>query len=140
MNVLDEIKKEHKEFKKMMKEIEDGKVDKKTKFKELSSKIAAHHEAEEKVVFADIKDKADEKSKDVVLEMIEEHHLGEYQADVVSKTSKDDETWDAKFAVFKEVVEHHIEEEEEDLFKAATKFFTKEELENKYEEFEKISD
>lgn len=109
---------------------------KKTLFRELYAKIKGHHEAEERVVFPDIKKKSDEEGKDVVREMIEEHSLGAYQFSVLEKTSIDNDTWDAKFSVLKEVLTHHMDEEEKELFEQARKVLNKKDLEEKYDPFE----
>lgn len=137
MNVLEEIKKEHKEFKNLIKQIEnsDGQT-KKELFEELYAKIDGHHEAEEHVVFPDVKEKSGDDGKEVVREMIEEHNLISYQFSLVQRTSLDNETWDAKFSVLKEIVTHHLDEEEKEFFKQARKVLKNEELLEKYEPFE----
>ena len=137
MDVLKEIKKEHDKFKSLISKIEKSKGEKKkTLFRELYAKIKGHHEAEERVVFPDIKKKSDEEGKDVVREMIEEHSLGAYQFSVLEKTSIDNDTWDAKFSVLKEVLTHHMDEEEKELFEQARKVLNKKDLEEKYDPFE----
>ncbi|WP_075728567.1 hemerythrin domain-containing protein [Tissierella creatinophila] len=141
MDVLKEIKKEHDEFRKLIKNIENSKGDKKQKlFIELYTKIKGHHEAEERVVFPDVKERADEDGKDTVMEMIEEHSLGAYQFSVIQRTGIDNETWDAKFSVLKEVLTHHMDEEENEFFKTAREVLKKEELEAKYDPFENTMD
>ena len=73
MNVLEEIKKEHEEFKNLITQIENSEGNaKKDMFMDLYAKIKGHHEAEEHVVFPDVKEKSDDEGKDVVMEMIEE--------------------------------------------------------------------
>ncbi len=141
MNVLEEIKKEHEEFKSLIAQIEnsDGKK-KKELFEDLYAKIKGHHEAEEHVVFPDVKEKSSDEGKEIVMEMIEEHSLGAYQFSVIQKTSIDNETWDAKFSVLKEVLTHHMDEEEKELFKQARKVLTEAELQEKYEPFEKTEE
>lgn len=138
MDVLQEIKKEHEEFRDLIKQIEEASVSKKKSlFETLKTDVTAHHEAEEAVVFPDVKAKSDEEGKDIVREMIEEHNLASYQMSLLSRTSVENETWDAKFSVLKEVLTHHLEEEEKELFKQAKKVLTKDELVQKYEPFEK---
>lgn len=141
MNVLEEIKKEHEEFKSLIAQIEnsDGKK-KKGLFEDLYAKIKGHHEAEEHVVFPVVKEKSSDEGKEIVMEMIEEHSLGAYQFSVIQKTSIDNETWDAKFSVLKEVLTHHMDEEEKELFKQARKVLTEVELQEKYEPFEKTEE
>lgn len=141
MDVLKEIKKEHDEFRKLITKVENSKgQEKKQLFRELYAKIKGHHEAEERVVFPDVKKKTDEEGKDTVREMIEEHSLGAYQFSVLERTGIDNETWDAKFSVLKEVLTHHMDEEEKEFFKEAKKVLTKVELEEKYDPFEKTMD
>lgn len=141
MDVLKEIKKEHDEFRKLITSIENSSGQEKKKlFRELYVKIKGHHEAEERVVFPDVKKKTDEEGKDTVREMIEEHSLGAYQFSVLERTGIDNDTWDPKFSVLKEVLTHHMDEEEKEFFKEAKKVLTKVELEEKYDPFEKTMD
>ncbi len=135
MDVLKEIKKEHKEFRQMISKIEKGTKNKVEVFKELYKKIYAHHEAEEKVVFPGVKKSGDE-AKKVTLEMIEEHNVITMQFKVIAKTTGQDETWDAKFSVLKEILEHHLDEEEKDFFEQAQSVYSTEELKKMYEPFE----
>ena len=141
VNVLEEIKKEHEDFKNLITQIENSDGERKKElFKDLYAKIKGHHEAEEHIVFPDIKTKSENDGKETVMEMIEEHSLGAYQFSVIQKTSIDNETWDAKFSVLKEVLTHHMDEEEKELFKQARKVLTKTELEEKYDPFEKTQE
>lgn len=122
MDVLDHIKKEHDGFKKKIAKIEAAKGDsKKEIFRELYAEIHGHHEAEEAFIFALVKEKANGKAREVVLEMIEEHSLGSYQFSVLEKTSIENDTWDAKFSVLKEVLDHHMDEEEKEFLPLAKK-------------------
>ncbi len=137
MDILQEIKKEHDGFRKLMTEIENSKDDKKkTLFEKLYAELIGHHEAEEHVLFSDVKAKSDAEGKEIVMEMIEEHSLLDYQLSVVQKTFVTNETWDAKFSVLKEIITHHLDEEEKTLFKQAKKVLDKEILLEKYEPFE----
>lgn len=141
MDYITHNKEEHSEFKKLIKKVEEAKGDKKKElFRELFIKIYGHHSGEEAVVFPAVKEKVSGEDLDVVLEMIEEHKLGNYQFSVLERTSVDNETWDAKFAVLKEVLEHHMDEEEDEFAKIAKKALSKEEREELLEEFEKVSD
>ena len=141
MDVLKEIKKEHDEFRSLIEKIEkaDGKK-KKDLFEDLYAKVKGHHEAEEHVVFPDVKDRVDDEGKDTVMEMIEEHSLGAYQFSVLERTGVDNETWGPKFSVLKEVLTHHMDEEEKELFKVAREVLKKEELEEKYDPFEEAQE
>lgn len=137
MDILGEIKKEHKEFKTLISKIEKAKGDKKKSlFEELYANLKGHHESEEHVLFPDVKEKSDEEGKDIVREMIEEHSLAAYQFSVLQRTSVENETWDAKLSVLKELLTHHMDEEEETFFEQAKKVLDKKTLEEKYQPFE----
>lgn len=137
MDVLDHMKKEHSNFKKLMSSIESAKGDKKKNlFKEFYAELSGHHEAEEHVVFPKVREKAKGKDVEVVLEMIEEHSLGNYQFSILERTSVENETWDAKFSVLQELLEHHMEEEEKEFMPLARKAVPKETLTDMLEEFE----
>lgn len=137
MDVLQEIQKEHEEFRRMIAKIEmETESNKKSMFQTLKNEVTAHHEAEESVVFPDVKSKSEEEGKKIVREMIEEHNIGSYQMSLLDRTSVSNETWDAKFSVLKEVLLHHMDEEEKELFKQAKKVLTKDELIQKYKPFE----
>ena len=141
MNVLEEIKKEHNEAKELIKKIENSEGETKKKhFQELYATVKGHHEAEEIVLFQDVKEKSEDEGKEVVREMIEEHSLVAYQFSVIEKTSIDNDTWDAKFSVLKELLTHHIDEEEKDFFKQAKKVLTEKELKEKYDPFEETQE
>ena len=83
---------------------------------------------------------SDKKGQSIVLEMIEEHSLINYQFSLVQKTGIDNESWDAKFSVLKEILTHHLDEEEKELFKQAKKVLTKKEITEKYQPFEDIQE
>lgn len=141
MDILQEIKSEHDEFRKLILKIEKASSQKKKSlFDELNIKVHGHHEAEEKILFKDVKSRTDKEGKDVVLEMVEEHNLATYQLSLLDRTSTENETWDAKFSVLKEVLTHHMDEEESELFKQAREVLSKEELKEKYQPFEDKND
>lgn len=141
MDYIKHNKEEHSDFKKLIAKIEKASGDnKKELFRELFVKLYGHQNGEEAVVFPTVKEKVSGEDLDTVLEMIEEHKLGNYQFSVLERTSVDNETWDAKFAVLKEVLEHHMDEEEDEFAAVAKKVLTKEERSALLEEFEKVSD
>ncbi len=91
-------------------------------------------------MFPAVKENVSGKDLDTVLEMIEEHKLGNYQFSVLERTSIENETWDAKFAVLKEVLEHHMDEEEDEFSAIAKKALSKKDREQLLEEFEEVSE
>lgn len=88
MDILEEIEKEHDEFKELISSIENSKDNKKKEFfEELYNKLIGHHESEEYVLFPDVMENSNKDGKDIVMEMIEEHSLASYQLNVIQKTS-----------------------------------------------------
>ncbi len=135
MDVLQEILKEHEEFRDLMKKIENAKdEDKRDLAAELRISVYGHHEAEEHVVFSKVEE--DKDAEDVVFEMEEEHTLLNHQLDQLLEMRVDHSHWDARFGVLKEILTHHLDEEEEDFFPEARRVLSKEELEAAYEPFE----
>ncbi|MBV1757663.1 MAG: hemerythrin domain-containing protein [Dethiosulfatibacter sp.] len=141
MTVLDHIKEEHESFREKIAKIEATTSNKKMEiFNELFAEIHGHHEAEEKVIFPLVIDKKDEKTMDIVLEMIEEHTLVSYHFSVLEKESVDNETWDAKFSLLKEKLNHHLEEEEEEFLPMARKMISEEKLIEMLDKFETVNE
>jgi hemerythrin-like domain-containing protein len=67
-------------------------------------------------------------AKAIVLEGYQEHHVADVIVRELHEVAADDERWGAKFKVLKENIEHHIQEEERELFPAARRIFSREEL------------
>jgi hemerythrin-like domain-containing protein len=95
-------------------------------FDRVSSELAIHEQIEEKIFYPALK--AHPKAKDIVLEGYQEHHVADLLVNELTRMSKSDERWGAKFKVLKENVEHHIEEEEGEMFKTARSVFSRAEL------------
>lgn len=120
--VLDEMKKEHEEFRARIKQIKESNGQRQEKcFKELYLEITTHHKAEEATDFKSVMKRGSAKDKDVVREMIEEHHLIEHQCKRCVAVKMADETWKARFNVLAEVLESHLKEEEDEFFEIANK-------------------
>lgn len=129
MDVLNHIKKEHEQFRKMIMKIESADGNKKKDlFQSFYAELSGHHEAEEQVLFPLVKENAKDKDLEIVLEMIEEHSLGKHQFSLLERTAVENETWDAKFSVLKEVLDHHMKEEEKEFMPLARKAVPKEKL------------
>ena len=139
MYIFKEIKKEHDEFRKITDEINETTdraiKTRETKFKKFFINITAHHESEEVVLVPKLKEKKE--TREMGLEILEEHHVLERLLDELKNLPVDDETWIIKFGVMKEIMEHHLEEEEEEISKEAHKQFDQETLDKMGEEFEK---
>lgn len=139
MDIFKEIKKEHDEFRKITDEINETTdraiKTRETKFKKFFINITAHHESEEVVLVPKLKE--NKETREMGLEILEEHHVLERLLDELKNLPVDDETWIIKFGVMKEIMEHHLEEEEEEISKEAHKQFDQETLDKMGEEFEK---
>ncbi|HPQ82652.1 MAG TPA: hemerythrin domain-containing protein [Candidatus Saccharimonas sp.] len=120
--VLDEMKKEHDEFRERIKQVKEAYGARKEKlFKELYLEILSHHKAEEATDFRSVMKRGNKEDKDLVFEMIEEHETIDFRFKLCAKTKMTDETWNAKFKVLAEVLESHLKEEEDEFFKVANK-------------------
>lgn len=132
---------EHEKAKKIAEQVKSTRDDKKKMelFHEFYAMIDGHHTAEEKVVFPYLMERVEtDEDRDLINEMIEEHHLGMYQFSVVNKTFLENETWDPKFSVLFEVLEHHMDEEVEELMPLAKKILSEEEDIELCEKFEEV--
>ncbi len=133
-----ELKKDHKKVKEMMKEIESALEENNTKeakeiFTIMKQELLAHSQAEDIAYYSKLVE--DEKTKDIILEGREEHHVVEMLLNELEEMKVNNEEWKAKFAVLRENVEHHVEEEEEKMFKKAEKVLSEDENEEIKDEF-----
>ena len=137
MDIFDHIKSEHDKFRKMAKEIDDttdrAEVTRTEKFAELKKEIVTHHKAEEVVLVPVLKDH--EETRDMGLEIVEEHDLLEVLLPQLSDLPVTDEKWGVKFGVMKELLEHHLEEEENEITDKAREVIDKDVLEKLNKDF-----
>ncbi|WP_352407590.1 MULTISPECIES: hemerythrin domain-containing protein [Acetoanaerobium] len=138
MDIFKEIKKEHEEFRKLSDEINETTdraiKTRQSKFEKLYIDLTAHHEAEEAVLVPKLKENKD--TKDMGLEILEEHHVIEDLLEKLKNLPVDDETWIIKFGVMKEIMEHHLDEEENEISEEAHKQFDQKTLDSLGEQFE----
>jgi hemerythrin-like domain-containing protein len=115
MNILNELKKDHKQVKALCKRIkkeEDGPAKRRLKsFLQLADLLDRHTMAEEEALYERIKPEGS-KGKDLALEGYEEHHVADVLIGELKNLAVEDE--------------HHIDEEEEEMFEVARKLGTKE--------------
>ena len=136
--VLDEMKKEHEEFRERIKQIDAAYGARKEKlFKELYLEVLSHHKAEEATDFKSVIKRGNKEDRDLVLEMIEEHETIDFRFKLCAKTKMTDETWNAKFKVLSEVLLDHLKEEEDEFFKVASRDVPDDVLEKQRDIFEK---
>jgi hemerythrin superfamily protein len=139
MSIYDELKRDHEAVKHLLAQIEEASEgagkERERLFDELRAALTAHSRAEERVFYSALK--AQEETKDVALEAVEEHHLVDVLLREIGRLAEDSERWKAKFTVLKENVEHHVEEEEQEIFKKAQKLLTPDAAEALGEKFAK---
>ena len=89
--------------------------------------LVTHERMEEELLYPKLRDNP--RTRDIVLEGYEEHHVADQILDELLETPADTDIWKAKMKVLKESIEHHIKEEEEEMFKKARKVLSDAELE-----------
>ncbi len=140
MNALDLLKKDHKEVKKLLNELEgeDAGREQRNIFKEIDQKLRLHEYMEETLLYPELK--KHEESKEEAIEGFVEHHT----ANAVLLDLADQRAGSPEFAarakVLKELIEHHIEEEEGELFDKAEEVLGKERLEQMGEKMQELMD
>jgi hemerythrin-like domain-containing protein len=124
---IDLLMDQHREVEKLFSEFDkaSGAEDKEELFETIADKLAIHARIEEQYFYPAVTAK---KTEDMVLEAFVEHtSVKRLLADLL-ETDADDPKFEAQMKVLKEQVEHHVEEEEDQLFPAAKKVLTREEL------------
>jgi hemerythrin superfamily protein len=131
MDGLKLLEKDHKLFRQLLAEGEEtterGVKTRTELFDRLKREITIHEQMEEQVLYPALQEVA--KSRDIALEGYEEHHVVDEIFGELEQTPPTDDTWAAKFKVARENLEHHMEEEETDMWAAARREFTEDELE-----------
>jgi hemerythrin superfamily protein len=139
MSIYDELKRDHEAVKQLLTRIEKASEEagqgRERLFEELKAALTAHSRAEERVFYSALK--AEEETKDVALEGVEEHHVVDVLLREIDRLAADSERWKAKFTVLKENVEHHVEEEEQEIFKKARQLLDADKAEALGEKFVK---
>jgi hemerythrin superfamily protein len=127
MTAVELLSSQHREVEKLFKEIEKATnpEDKEALFEDLADKLAIHAKIEEEFFYPAVQEK---KTEDMVLEAFVEHtSIKRLLADLL-EADPDEATFDAQIKVLKEQIEHHVEEEEGQLFPAAKKLLSQDEL------------
>jgi Hemerythrin HHE cation binding domain len=128
MNALKLLEKDHQEVKKLLDQGESAsEADAREKlFDSIRKEMEIHEAIEEEIFYPALNERADDAS--IVLEGYEEHHVVDLIMGELTALAFEDESWPAKFKVMKENIEHHIEEEEGEMWKAAQKAFSGDQL------------
>jgi hemerythrin superfamily protein len=132
MNAIELLENDHRKVEGLFAEIEklgDGNAAERQRlFEQIRIELKVHEAIEEELFYPALQ--ANEKTRDIVLEGYQEHHVADMQVAEIGELSASDEMWMVKVKVLKETIEHHIEEEEKEMFPKARKVAGAEELEN----------
>ena len=130
MNAIDLLEDDHRKVKKMLAEgevtTERAEVTRTDLYSTLRREMETHERIEEEIFYPALKEHP--KTRDIVLEGFEEHHVVDEIMGELGETDVSDETWAAKFKVMRENIEHHIEEEEGPMFRTARGVMSREDL------------
>jgi hypothetical protein len=132
MDAIAMLENEHRQMRKLLKELE-ATTDRAVKtrqelFATIKGELTLHEVIEEEIFYPELK--SHPKAEDIVLEGYEEHHVVDLVMGELEDLDVGDESWGAKAKVMQENVEHHMEEEEGEMFKQARRVFDKAELED----------
>jgi len=110
-------------------------------FKEMMTKLVAHLEAEQRVLYKKMEKSEDEKTRKFAFEGTNEHQIAEQQLQQMAKArNKAGEQWTAQLTVLRELVNHHVEEEESTGWSCARKEFDREELDKMRDQFRRLKE
>ncbi len=118
---------QHREVEKLFKEIDKASnpEDKEALFEDLADKLAIHAKIEEQFFYPAVQEK---KTQDMILEAFVEHtSVKRLLADLL-EADPAEPTFDAQIKVLQEQVDHHVKEEEGELFPAAKKVLSQDEM------------
>jgi hemerythrin-like domain-containing protein len=122
-SIYDILKLEHKDVKKLLKEILDKEEFDEQVYSQIKNALSLHMAGEEKLLYPRLENIPDTRS--ITLESYEEHDLGKKVINDIDN-SKDDDVKLANVKVLNEVIDHHVKEEESELFKKAKRVLSEE--------------
>lgn len=131
---LDLLKKDHKQVKKLLKELVETTTRAKKRraelLDEIETELEVHTTIEEEIFYPALRDAATRnEQREVIAEAFEEHRAvnGMVLPDL-KKTKVDTVEFGGRAKVLKELVEHHADEEEDEMFSLAHELMSEEEL------------
>jgi hemerythrin-like domain-containing protein len=141
MNVLDIIKREHREVSGLFdaaKKCDPGDKRIHDLAGEIEQKLSMHLSIEERLFYAKLRDRAEEQDERVeMFEAYTEHAAARALMEMLNSGRKPDEKFKAELQVLGENVAHHVKEEESTVFGIAREYLEPEELEEIGEAWEK---
>jgi len=131
VDILDVIKKEHREVAVMLDEVEKcdpGDQKLMSLAKSIEYSLSTHVKIEERLFYSRLKNDAE--GEDELVDMYEaytEHDVADHVLQLLKKGRKPDEKFKAELQVLGESVKHHVKEEESTVFKIARELLTQDE-------------
>ena len=96
---------------------------------QIERELKVHTSIEETIFYPAFKEAVKKKEdREMYFEALEEHHVVKIVLPEIAATDPSSEAFGAKAKVLKELVTHHAKEEERDMFPAAKKVLSEEEL------------
>jgi hemerythrin-like domain-containing protein len=115
-SIYDLLKMEHKDVKKLFKQIVDNERYQDNIYMQIKTALTLHMAGEEKLFYPRLENNAE--TRTLTLESYEEHDLGRKVINDIDNTTDMDAKY-AKVKVLMDTIDMHIKEEEDDLFKKA---------------------
>lgn len=130
MELLEQLKREHKEVQDLLEKAEaTGEGAKKTReqlAEKIKEKLLPHSKAEEKVLYARLAD--EEESRDLIVEAKDEHQEAEQLLKELLSTETHAPEWIQTLKKLRDAVAHHVQEEEDETFVKAESTIAPEEM------------
>lgn len=136
MNAIELLKDDHDRVDRLFQKVkatEEGEEHKKL-FEKIKEEFLTHAHIEETIFYPQLK--KNEKTKDITLEGVEEHHQAKILIRELSGLSKDSEKFEPKLKVLMEDITHHVQEEEGEMFPKVKKVLSAAELDKLGKEME----
>jgi len=124
-NIYDLLKQEHKDVKKLFKQIVDSERYDDNVYMQIKKALEVHMAGEEKLLYPRLEN--NEETRQITLEAYEEHDVGKQIINDIDMSDKSEEDrMLAKIKVLSENIDMHVKEEEDELFKKAKKVLSHE--------------
>ncbi len=121
--IYDILKTEHKDVKKLFKQIVDENRFQDNIYMQIKQALELHMAGEEKLLYSRLENNAE--TRELILESYEEHDVGKKVINDIDSSSSDDAKL-ARVKVLSEAINQHVKEEEDDLFKKAKRVLSSE--------------
>ena len=131
MDILDVIKKEHREASSMLAQAQKCEPGEKliALAKRIEYALSTHVQIEERLLYSRLRKGAEEEEQLVdVYEAYTEHDVAGHLIDLLKSGRKPDEKFKAELQVLGESIEHHVKEEESTVFSIARKLLSQSDL------------